>query len=934
MNTEHPDHYSVTDLIATKLDHRHNKQMTVLREHLWERLDLLCSSDYRVAAVEAPAGYGKTTMLSQWRERLAQQAIDSGWISIDPADDDPARFLAYLSAALRKIIPNFDFKSATAFLSSNPVGVDPLLAELTKSLSDANNKFILFLDDYHLITSRDVHDIVTRLIREATPNLAFVVAGRYRSPLPFTQLNVNNQLVKISAQDLSFSTEEVRTFFREIKGIGIDDAQIDTLRELSEGWIAGLQLAALALKNVVNAKQFIEDFSGSDRDITDYLGEMVLDHQPPEIRDFLLKTSVLGRLNASLCQHVTGHQHSQALLERIEAENLFLLPLDRDRNWYRYHPLFSDFLQSRLRVEKGDNVNALLRNASQWSRANDYETEAVDYAFRAQDIDLAASIIAEKAPDLARIRGEMRTVLEWVKRLPSDVLEQLPDVQIANAWSLTFCRRWDEMEDQLALLETYADKLKKDGSNTSAPLINKIRASVEMNRAIAMTVRDRFQISRKLCAGWLEDWPDGDTIDTAAVATALVYSTINTFEFEFGRSKYVEAKRACERAGNYYAIAWDFASLGMIALRQGHLQEATETYREGLNYIEEKCGESRSFMSSLLSIFMAEALYEENRISEADEFLSEARPFMNNHGTVEIAYAGYGTQARLQALAGKIDTAFETLREGERLGYRSKLLRLSATMIAEQIMLNLRMGNTSAAKALADRKGFLSSDPRELNNYGEQSHDIKHLVKVRLFMADMPQRSVSMINDLITRAKKLDRKRHLIELYILKSKALWMLGKKLEAQRQLDVALRLSASEGFIRAFVDEGIEVYQILNEILSQRQTAETLESLGLSFEYIERLKNAMDQPNEITLSNQKSSEPSSPNEDTAPPNVIEKLTRRESQLLQLIEAGHSNGELAGQLFISEQTVKWHLHNLYTKLGARSRTSAISRARKLELI
>lgn len=661
---------------------------------------------------------------------------------------------------------------------------------------------------------------------------------------------------------------------------------------------------------------------------------MVLDRQPREVRDFLLKSSVLERLTAGLCREVTGCEDSQALLERIESENLFLLPLDRDRNWYRYHQLFSDFLFSRLQARNKDSVPELYRKASLWSRENGYVTEAVDYAFHAEDMDLAASIIAEKAPDLARRRGEMHTVLEWVKRLSPETVARLPTIQIANEWCLTFFRRWKEADEQLIQLEQLATHLESEKNKDATAQASKIRSSVEMNRAVAVTVQDHFHSSRKLCAKWLEDWPDGDDIDNAAIATALVYATVNTYEFEYGRKQYFEARRACERCKNYYAISWNFASLGMIAIQQGYLAEAIQTYHEGLRYIEEKCGESRSFMSSLLSMFMAEAMYEANDISEAEKYLTEARPFLNNHGTVEVAIAGYNTQARLQTLDGQVNTALDTLREGERLGYQSNLLRLSATMIAEQITLNLRMGRISTAKSLAEKKGFLSSNNNILDTSREDTQEIKQLVKARIFMMDSPLRSISIINELIKRAKKQGRKKYLMELSILKSKALWLLDKNLEAQREMDTALRLGSPEGFIRVFVDNGHEVIEVIEEILNNRDNIETMEPLGLSHEFLGNLKKAI---YETTGGASTIDVPDKKLPDTPEYNeleLIEKLTKREHQILQLIEGGYSNGELAKLLFISEQTVKWHVHNLYTKLGARNRTGAISRARKLELL
>lgn len=922
----------IATLITTKFNHRHDTHATVPREKLCMRLNDLMFKQHKVAVVEAPAGYGKTTALSQWRDQLAQQDKPSGWISLEPADDDPMRFLSYLSAALKPLLPHFDFQSMAAFLSSNPVVIDPLLSDLNSHLENQHSKFVLFLDDYHCISSHEVHEIVTRLIRETTDNIAFVISGRFRSPLPFTQLKVNDRLIEIAPLDLRFSTEEVRKFLRDVKGIGINDSQIDLLRERAEGWIAGLQLAALALKDTPDPDGFIEAFSGNDRDITDYLGDVVLNRQPSDLRDFLLRTSVLDRLNSSLCKAVTGCRNSQAFLERVEAANLFLFPLDRDRNWYRYHQMFSDFLRSKLEAENPGLSADLLRTACNWSIQNGHETEAVEYAFRANDISLATSIIADTAPDLARRQGKMHTVLEWVKRLPPGVISDIPAIQIANAWSLTFCRRWQDAYDQLDQLEQTAKRLDAEPDQRSSIQAHQIRASVEMNRAIALTVQDRFQISRRLCAKWLDDWPDGDTVDIGAVATALVYSTVNTFEFEFGRQKSHDARYACERCGNYYAIAWNFASLGMIELRAGRLREAINIYKEGLEYIE-TVGESRSFMSSLLSIFMAEASYEAGALDKAEEYLREARPFLNNHGTVEVAVAGYGTQAEMQLLSGNTEAAMETLKDGENLGYRSNLLRLSAIMSAKQIAFNLRLGRTAEAERLAETAGFLSSNGGIIDNDQRDSiQEIKQITKVRLFSHQDPKRALSIVNDLFPRAKRFGRRRFLLSLHILRSMALWLSDRKLEAQREMDTALQIATPQGFNRVFADEGPVVHEIVKS-MHGADVGLTL-SNGDGPERFHSAKGQNSTPR-VRSAQRNLKSPPDPTSDSLDANgEIEKLTRRERQILQLIESGQSNCELADSLFISEQTVKWHLHNLYGKLGVKNRTGAIARARKLELL
>ena len=923
-------------LITTKLSHRHDGQATVLRGRLLTHLSQLLTGRPRVAAVEAPAGYGKSTLLSQWREHITERGIASGWLSLEAADNDPARFLSYLTAALAPLLPDFDPRLRSGFLAGNPISIDSLLATMVKALERDARPFVLFLDDFHVIGAGEVHAIVSRLVWATPAHLSFVIAGRHRAPLPFAQLKLNDELLEVSPEDLAFRDDEVRTFMRDVKGIVIDDALLRALSNRAEGWIAGLQLAALALRNTEDAGQFIRDFSGSDHDITNYLGEVVLDRLPEEIREFLLCTSVLGRMNASLCDAITDRRDGQRMLERVASAHLFLHPLDRDRKWYRYHQLFSDFLANRLETLRPGMKTTILSAASAWSHAHGYATEAVDYAFEASSIELAAEIISSVAPDLAHRHGELHTVLAWVDKLPAVVLCRFPKIQIANAWCLTFCRRWEAANAQMLSLERAALEAEKLDDMALACDAKSIRSSIEMNRAIAFALQDQCHLSRDSCAKWLKDWPNGDAVDIAAVATALVYSTINTFEFELGRQKYAEARRACEKCANDYAIAWNFCSLGMIALRQGQLKEAIRIYLEGLEVVAHG-STSHSFMTSLLSIFLAEAFYEANNIATAHHYLTEARPFLSNHGTVEVAIAGYNTQAKLCALENRHADALSMLREAEQLGYQSGLLRLSATMLSEQIAVHLRCGDRASAIAVAERAGFLTgSNPLLDQDRREAMQEIRRLAWVRMQLFDQAaERTLPLLTQDIASAKRSGRIRRQLELQILRANALWLTGKEMEALREMDAALSLAAPQGFIRVFVDEGPLTRTIIERLATLRAPFDAAKADTIPQPFFRVLLEALsNQAPEATIAC------SDGNRSTTEAMVVSceggsiDLTRRELQLLKLIDSGCSNSELAATLFISEQTVKWHLHNLFIKLGAKNRTSAIARARKLALL
>jgi ATP/maltotriose-dependent transcriptional regulator MalT len=915
-------------LISTKLSHRYDGRATVPRGRLLAQLAPLLDRQARVATVEAPAGYGKSTLLSQWREHLTEQGIASGWLSLEPADTDPARFLSYLTAALVPLLPEFEPNVPPGLIAGNSFAVEFLIAEVIQALARDPRPFVLFLDDYHCIKSREVHEIVSALVRATPPLMTYVVAGRHRAPLAFVELKLNDALIEITPEDLSFRDDETRIFLREIRGITVDDPGLAALSSRAEGWIAGLQFAALALEHSADTAQFIAEFSGNDLDITNYLGEVVLDRLPEGEREFLLLSSVLGRMNASLCERVTGRADSQRMLEGVARAHLFLRPLDREQKWYRYHQLFSDFLIARLDAQRPGLKATLLDAASEWAFTNGYQFEAVEYAFQARNLERAAELISALAPDLARRRGEMHTVLDWVKKLPVHLLDRHPWIRLANTWCLTFCRRWEEAEAQMCALEQLVNSLNK----TPSAETRAIGASLEMNRAIMFTAHDQFHLSRESCARWLKNWPDGDAVDIAAVATALVYSTLNTYEFAFGREKYLVARRACEACENYYAMAWNFSCLGMIALREGHLKEALQIYREGLEFVAQH-GAVHSFMISLLSIFLAEALYEADCTTEAQFYLTQAKPFLNNHGTVEVAIAGYGTQAKLLAMAGLHAEALEVLREAEKLGYEAGLSRLSAAMLGEQIAISMRHGGGSSANVA----GFSASDNQRLDaDKREVVEEIRRLAQVRRLLHEKkPERALLILAAEIVNAKKSGRVRRFIELQILKASALWTTGRCKEAQRQIEVAFALAAPEGFVRVFVDEGPVIHEIIRARTDgQSASAKTAADEGIE-QFLLTLERAFIKTGEVTAQAVRSSTPLTDVPALSNlPDVTGVLTRREQQLLNLLEAGYSNSDLARSLFISEQTVKWHLHNLYHKLGAKSRTTALARARRLALL
>lgn len=908
------------DVLGTKLYPPKSSIGLVKRDRL---VNLVSSHDDlpRLAKVIAPAGYGKSTVLSQWWEALSAADTACCWVSLDPDDNDPARFLSYVVAALR---PLFSDSSLAKSLDGGVIeSTKIVLRALVKNLETLDHTVAIFLDDYHVIDAPEIDALVDWLLANAPDSASFFVASRVEPDIAVSDLKLKGRLLDLGASDLNFQLRETRAFLNCHGSLDLDDRAIEVLLDRTEGWIAGIQLASLAMHDLEDKQGFLDEFTGDDRDVIDYLGAAVLKQQSVEIRDFLLRTSVVDRMCAALCAELTGFSSPQEMLEILEKRSLFLFPLDRDRHWYRYHHLFSDFLRNRFFALQQDEAKKCCLIASNWFDENGFSNEAVRCGFLSQDLQRTGDLIAQYALPISQYRGEHATLLKWIDELPPEYTESRPHIHIGLAWTSIFTRRYTEASSNFEKLLAHCENLQNKGTTADKCRADEIRCSVEMMKCVQYAITDNSAVCRRNSADWLVRWSDAIPFNKGTVGNALGYACLSTFEFDLGRKALAEARLNFERVRGHYGVAWADAILGMLCMRQGCLSEAGDIYERGLEYTDKVLG-PLSYAGTMLSLLYAETLYERNLLDEAAQRLEPAFGMIHEHGSLDMAVIGYSTMARLRFNQGKTEEALAVLADGERLGRAHQQPSLSLYLTGVKVQLLIRAGDTAAARSALELAGFFDWKNVFPEDQRDVTREVPRLALIRLGLAEGETvRAAPHIKALLSRARQTGRKREIVELLTLSAVASKKGGRNRGALRCLGEALQLAFPEGYQRVFLDAGSDVQELIRQIVEKRKALPEDSDVLVPADYLESLVEGSDAVH-----------PAPHGEAQGASVPAEKLTKREQQILQLIDCGMANAELAESLFISEQTAKWHLHNIYGKLGVHNRTGALARARNLHMI
>ncbi len=870
-------------LLLTKLAPPLLPQEMVPRLQLQKKLNegLLHESCFtrRLTLVSAPAGYGKTSLSINW---LSDLNITYAWYSLDEEDNDPKRFLVYLVTALDQVKEKIGSTSLAMLAAPQGPPFESVLTVLINEINTRKEPVVLVLDDYHHIHVPQIHQQLNFLTEHQPDCLHTVILSREDPPLPLSRLRARRQVVEVRQAELRFSQSESTDFLVKVSGIELDQGDIAALNQRTEGWIAGLQLAALSLASQADAHNFIENFTGSNRYVLDYLFEEVFKGQPATVQSFLLETSILNRLTPALCDALTGRSDSREQLERLEKANLFIMPLDPARRWYRYQHLFSDLLLHLLRLSGDPSETELHQRASKWYRQNGQLEEAVRHALAGKDWGKATALILVVDEEFLN-RGEIATLLRWFDQLPEETIQSEPSLCLAYAWALMLASKFDEAEKGLEWAETSAA-----GNKATLGEIAAARAFMAQSLGDGPTL---VKMSHKALALLPED----DLNSRGMVAMNLGIAYWHMGKMEQAQEALEEAYPATRDSGNAYGETATRDFLGRVLAVRGQLRQAAGIFED----ILDQAGDKPVF--PLVYLDMCALHYEWNHLDTASRYLEQYLGASQRGGNIEFQIAGYMQKARLRLAFGDTSGALEALEQIHRLEGRSNLPeRTLARSIDLQVHVALRLGDQETVTRLA---------PHLIG--GSEAHNFYRHLGLTPARVKLSQERRAEAAEELEQAAQTARENGwgygLIAVLILQALA----AEDTEAGLiYLKEALDLAMPEGFIQTFNEAGEALVPLLREA-AQR---------GIHTNYIGGILNTFGEADRSAA--------------LATATLVEPLSQRELEVLRLVCAGLSNREIAEKLFVSTGTVKTHIHNIYGKLEVGNRTQAATRARELNLV
>lgn len=850
----------------------------------------------------APAGFGKTTLMSEWRSLAPNCPL--AWLSLGDEDNDLTCFLTCLAAALAHLRPEISDVALAQLKASGPLSSQAVLTALINSLAALPETSVLVLDDYHVITAEPVHGAVTFLLDHLPSSLHLVILSRVDPPLPLARLRSRNQLTEIRAADLRFTPDETATFLNQVMGLDLPAELLKTLEARTEGWIAGLQLAALSLQahDAQGRADFAAAFGGSHHYILDYLTEEVLNAQPEPMRSFLLQTSILDRLCGSLCEAVVeaGDKKpldGQAMLEALEQKNVFVIPLDEERRWYRYHHLFGDVLNRRLEHLLPEWLPELHCRASDWYERNGFIPEAIHHALTGGDINRAIQLI-EQNGCLLLIRGEITTLLKWVQAVEPHSAPR-PWFFIFRAWACALTGDLQRVESLLRDAESLIAVLE--------PLteVNTMNGAITAARAHRANILGQAPLAADYARQALALLPDNNLVTRSlrTVATSLLGDACSiSGDLETARQAYVEAMRIGQTAGDIHLAIVINSNLANILIEQGRLHQAARLYDEALQMATSPDGHP-SVLAGRALIELSQVFYEWNQLEVATQYAQQGLALCRQWGNLDLQALAQVTLARLESARGYSKRAQTAMQAAAQLMKDYDLApRYAIGVEAALARLWLAQGNTEQALQFVRAKGITPAD--DIPYLREPEYVV--LIHVLLAQGNL-EAALALSQRLLDKAETTSRLGRVIEVLVLQALALQEMRCGDQASALLERAAALAQPEGYRRVFLDEGDAVARLLHRAKAQRRAGP----------YLTTLLSAMGEADTLTR--------------PASQGLVEPLSRRELEVLQLIAAGYSNSNIAVQLVISIPTVNRHISTIYSKLGVNSRAQAIALSRAI---
>lgn len=866
-------------ILNTKLYIPAVKQNQIFREDLNKKLNESLLGGHRIILISAAAGYGKTTFTSGW---LSQLDYSCTWFSMDKYDSDPSRFINYLTAAVQKIDSKFGKTIEDLMTAPKLPGVEVMSSYIIKELEQIKEQFILVLDDYHVIDCSYIHELMQKLLDYPVANVITVILTRHDPPFTLPRWRGRDRITEVRAEDLKFDGGEIEEFFSRYFDTIFDDDILKMIEEQTEGWAAGLQLTGLSVKNMGKsyARSFVLQHKGNNRFITDYLMEEILERQEGRIRDFLTKTCMLKRFTAELCDYMTGNGDGRGILEQLERENLFIVPLDSSRIWYRYHHLFSEFLRAGMDEEKKAEM---CKKASLWCRENGFAEEALEYALEAKDGELAASLVKAEAVELFQ-KGELKTLLSWLNSIAEIKEEKEGILETYRAWCLQITGQIDEASKVF-------DSLKDMEESGSDPIIIGMAKAATPFR---YNLEDK-ELAIKNAEEAIAYVKDKQELFYYGALIALGHANVINGHTAESAALYAKVHEGAQRKGYRFLEVLSLFNLAFYLNCMGKRREALALCERTLERGTDQNGNHLP-MAKIAYLPMGMLLYCSNKLEEARKYLEEGIACYRELGFAHLAGLGEWYLVLLLYGLGEKERAF---------GIAYKLKACFKNFIAPQVAvffealeieLQLREGNVErAAQWLRESETVLDgvSGLQDINPYFTY-------MRTMIFQRNFRDAGAAL-EEKEALVRKEGRYWELITVLVLSALIEKNLGKEEEALSRIREALAIAAPEGYARSFLDEGNEVLELVRKV---RDAAP---------EFVDKLTG------EEAKKAGKSTEP---------------LKKREIEILGLIAKGMSNDEISEKLYITTGTTKWHIKNIFAKLGVKKRTQAVNKAKQLNII
>jgi LuxR family maltose regulon positive regulatory protein len=877
-------------LLTTKLSLPPARLDSIPRSRLGVQLDQ--ALHHSLTLISAPAGFGKTTLLSNWCQTLSNHSgILTAWLSLDAGDNNVTRFWHYIVAALCTACPELEAQLLPSSRALPQPSAEEFLTTLINTLASIPYTLLLALDDYHVISEPAIHEGFTFLIEHMPPHFHLIITSRTDPPLPLIRWRAQGQLHELHTGDLRFTLTEVGAFLRKTMQLNLSQSEVAALDAHTEGWVAGLQLAALSLQGRQDTTRFIATFTGSHRYIFDYLTGEVLQRQPEQVRAFLLQTSILEHLSAPLCNAVTGRSDGQEMLTYLEQANLFLLPLDEQRKWYRYHHLFAEFLHEHLLQAYPQLVPQLHLRASQWYEQQGLISATLDHALAADDKERVAQL-AEQFAQTMITRGEITSFLRWLSALPETVIRAHPRLRLYQAGCMIGIGLLDQAEAYIEEVASITEQLERSADDE--PVHSGVHAGELLSVQVALAAyRGEVEQTKLLAAKALAIIPKEDLFTRSLVITCLGLAHVFSGDAISAHEIFREAVALGEQAQNNFAWLGSIASQGYLQIVQGRLREAEATSKEVIRLGTRQDGRYFSIVSAARAC-LSELAYEWNDLAASERYAREGIESGKRWGYIGALAQQYSVLIRIEVARGNLEQAQALLQQIEQQARAYTFPYVTSLLAAERIRLQLHLNNLEAAE-----QAVQSADPAR-DDLFTFPHEIQHLARIQAYIARGQLDGARQIAEcLLAAAEPAGHMRTVIQTLVLLALVLHKKDQQDLAIQILARALALAEPENYLRTFIDAGDAIDHLLRQVLAR----------GISPTYVRRLL-------------------------TANSETRARLSERELAVLRCIAAGKSNQEIAQEFVVALSTIKTHINNIYARLGVHSRTQAIARAKALHLL